>query len=74
MKPETKDVLIRALKTFWQAALASIVAALGSGAIGMEIFNDNTWVKVLASIGIGAVASGFSAIYNGIIKPLLEKK
>ena len=74
MRPETKDVLIRALKTFWQAALASIVAALGSGAIGMEIFNDNTWVKVLVSIAIGAVASGFSAIYNGIIKPFLDKK
>ena len=74
MNEKMKDVLIRALKTFWQAALASIVAALGSGAIGMEIFQDNTWVKVLVSIAIGAVASGFSAIYNGIIKPLLDKK
>ena len=74
MKPETKDVLIRALKTFWQAALASIVAAIGSGAIGLEIFQDNTWVKVLVSIIIGAVASGLSAIYNGLIKPWLDKK
>lgn len=74
MNEKTKDVLIRALKTFWQAALASIVAALGSGAIGMEIFQDNTWVKVLASIGIGAVASGLSAIYNGLIKPAIDKK
>ena len=74
MNPETKDVLIRALKTFWQAALASIVAAIGSGAIGLEIFQDNTWVKVLVSIIIGAVASGLSAIYNGLIKPWLDKK
>lgn len=74
MKEKTKDVLIRAAKTFWQAALASIMAAIGSGAIGIEIFQDNTWKKVLVSIAIGAVASGLSAIYNGLIKPFLEKK
>lgn len=74
MNEKMKDVLIRALKTFWQAALASIVAAIGSGAIGLEIFQDNTWVKVLVSIIIGAVASGLSAIYNGLIKPWLDKK
>ena len=73
MNEKTKDVLIRALKTFWQAALASIAAAFGSGAIGMDIFQDNTWKKVLISVIIGAVASGLSAVYNGIIKPWLDK-
>ena len=74
MNEQTKDVLIRAAKTFWQAALASVIAALGSGAIGIETFQDNTWIKVLVSIIIGAISSGLSAIYNGIIKPLLDKK
>ena len=54
-------------------ALASIAAAFGSGAVGMEIFQDNTWKKVLISVIIGAVASGLSAVYNGIIKPWLDK-
>lgn len=73
MNEKVKDVLIRALKTFWQAALASLMAAAGSGAVGMEIFQDNTWKKVLISVIIGAVASGLSAVYNGIIKPALDK-
>lgn len=73
MNDKIKDVLIRALKTFWQAALASIVAAFGSGAVGIEIFQDNTWKKVLISVIIGAVASGLSAVYNGIIKPALDR-
>ena len=73
MNDKTKDVLIRALKTFWQAARASIVAAIGSGAIGLEIFQDNTWKKVLISVIIGAVASGLSAVYNGLIKPAIDK-
>lgn len=70
MSEKTKDVLIRALKTFWQAALGYLLAdaALLQHALTVPV-KDSILVTLLA----GAAAAGFSAIYNGIIKPLLPK-
>lgn len=72
MNEKTKDVLERAIKTFWQAALASLIFAMPQitenlGA-GWEVFKT-----VLFSVAIGAVSAGFSAAYNGVLKPLAEK-
>ena len=68
-----KDWVIRALKTFWQAALSALLISLP------EIINliPLGWVAVkpvLLSAGIGALAAGLSAFYNGLIKPHLEVK
>ena len=70
MNEKTKDVLIRALKTFWQAALGYLLAdaALLQAALTMPLKDS-----ILATLLAGAAAAGFSAIYNGIIKPMLPK-
>jgi hypothetical protein len=72
MNQKLKDILIRAGKTFWQAALASLVIAIP------EIINliPNGWeavLPVLVSAGVGALAAGLSAMWNGVIAPMLDK-
>lgn len=72
MDRKVQDVLIRAGKTFWQAALASLVVAIP------EIIDliPNGWdavIPVLLSAGVGALAAGLSAAWNGVFAPILEK-
>ena len=61
----TKDVAIRALKTFWQSAIAYLVASLSQG-IDFE-------VEVISGLIIGALAAGISASWNGVVQPRLNK-
>lgn len=68
MNEKTKDVLIRALKTFWQAALGYLLA---DAALLQEALTVPLKESILATLLAGAAAAGFSAIYNGIIEPLL---
>ena len=72
MSDKIKDIAIRAGKTFWQTALASllvtipqIVENIGAGWEALK--------PVLISAGIGALAAGLSAAYNGVVKPIVEK-
>ena len=62
-----KDVGVRAGKTFLQAAVAYLIAALGNA----DIFGGNVgkafWVGLLMS----TLAAGASAAWNGVIKPAL---
>ena len=62
-----KDVGVRAGKTFLQAAVAYLIAALGNA----DIFGGNAgkafWVGLLMS----TLAAGASAAWNGVIKPAL---
>ena len=68
-----KDVLIRALKTFWQAMLATLVVAIPEI---VELVPQGWGVlkPVLISAGVGAIAAGFSAAYNGVILPIINKE
>lgn len=59
-----KDILIRAIKTFFQGFLGALAVTLPS-----TDFSDST---ILKSLLIGAVASGISAVMNLSIQ-LLEK-
>ena len=73
MNAKAKDVLTRALHTFWQGALASLIVTL-PGVIehlgsGWEVLRP-----LLISAGIGLLASGFSALKTGLIVPYLERK
>lgn len=72
MSEKVKDVAIRAAKTFWQTALASIIISIPDIAAnlgaGWEVIKP-----VLVSAGIGALAAGLSAAYNGALKPLADK-
>ena len=61
-----KDIAIRALKTFWQAAVAYFVAALSTGA---DVFEG----EVIGGLLIGALAAGLSASWNGVVQPRLNK-
>lgn len=56
-----KDIVIRALKTFWQAAVAYLVASLGQGVDLLE-------GEVIGGLLIGALAAGLSAVWNGAVK------
>jgi hypothetical protein len=62
----TKEIAIRALKTFWQSAIAYLVVSLGQG---IDLFE----VEVVGGLLIGALAAGVSASWNGAIQPVLNK-
>ena len=62
----TKDVAIRALKTFWQSAIAFLVASLSQG---VDLFEG----EVIGGVLIGALAAGISAAWNGAVQPKLDK-
>ena len=62
----TKDVAIRALKTFWQSAIAFLVASLSQG---VDLFEG----EVIGGVLIGALAAGISASWNGAIQPVLNR-
>lgn len=72
MNEKFKDVVIRAFKTFWQTALASVIFSmpqiLENLGAGWGVLKP-----LLISAGVGALAAGFSAAYNGVLKPLAEK-
>lgn len=61
-----KDTAIRALKTFWQAAIAYLVAGLGQG---IDLFEG----EVVGGLVVGALAAGVSAAWNGAIQPALNR-
>ena len=61
-----KDIMIRALKTFWQSAIAYFVASLSQGADLFEI-------EVIGGLLIGALAAGLSASWNGAVQPVLNR-
>lgn len=72
MKINWKDVIVRAVKTFAETAVAAFVA----GVSGVDIFStdEGFWIALALSAG----AAGISAVWNGlvepVIKPLLPKK
>ena len=65
MNVNWKDVLIRAIKTFVEAFLAFMGAELA----GMDIFalDKDVW----CAVGLSAAAAGISAVWNGVVEPLL---
>lgn len=72
MSEHTKDILIRAGKTFWQAALAYLLA---DAAVLQEALTDwSTGKQLLLSLCVGAAAAGFSAVYNGVVAPRFPRE
>ena len=62
----TKDIIVRALKTFLQSAIAYLVASLGQCA---DLFEG----EVIRGLLIGALAAGISASWNGVVQPVLNR-
>ena len=61
-----EDVAVRAVKTF----VESFLALLGAELTGVDIFamDKVTW----CAVGISAAAAGITAVWNGVIEPLLK--
>ena len=61
-----KDVAIRAIKTFAEA----FIAFLGAELAGVDVFamEKDMW----AAVGISAASAGISAVWNGMIEPVLR--
>lgn len=61
-----KDVAVRAIKTFAEAAVATFLA----GVNGVDLFTTEHgfWVALAISAG----AAGVSAVWNGLIEPAVK--
>ena len=68
-----KDVAVRSVKTFWQAAIAYLVATLSTQIAGVDIFDPHAMKSVIGGLLIGSVAAGLSASWNGVVEPILNK-
>lgn len=64
---DKKDVFERAVKTFIQAALSYLITALA----GANFFDGNKTETFWIGLGISALAAGLSAMWNGVIEPLI---
>ena len=62
----SKDIAVRALKTFWQSAIAYLVASLSAG---VDLFEG----EVIGGLLIGALAAGLSASWNCVFQPRLDR-
>jgi len=75
---KAKDVFIRALKTFWQASLSYVIiniqTIVDAITTDLEVGGFETLKSVGITIGLGALAAGLSALYNGVIKEALSKQ
>ncbi len=67
-KEKIKDVLTRALKTFIQAFVSIAIAQLA----GVNFIEGEDLMNVLIGIAISAGAAGVSAVWNGVLSPLLN--
>lgn len=61
-----RDILVRAVKTFFQGFLGSMTIMLPNADLSDE--------AVIRSIFIGAIASGISAVMNLVLNFLNKKK
>lgn len=77
-KQKRKDVLIRALKTLWQASASYIIVNIGVIADALSTDLNSGGYETIKQVGItvlvGAIAAGLSAVYNGFIKGIIETK
>ena len=73
MNEKVKDILIRAMKTFWQAVVAYLATSFGTQMAGIDVFNFDALKNVAIGLIVGAVAAGLSASWNGVIQPALDK-
>ena len=68
-----KDVAIRAMKTFWQSAIAYLVATLSTQMSGVDVFDLRNVQSVFGGLLVGALAAGLSASWNGVVQPVLDR-
>ena len=70
IKMNWKELGERAIKSFFEGFISSLVANL---TVFQDAFvEDGAWQMAAISIGIGAVAAGISAVWNGVFGPLFS--
>lgn len=70
MKINWKNVIERSGKTFVEGFIGSLVANL---TVFQDVYaEDGMWEMALISVGIGAIAAGISAVWNGVLEPLFD--
>ena len=69
----TKDIMVRAIKTFWQSSIAYLVATFSTQMAGVDVFDLEAMRSVVGGLLIGALAAGISASWNGAVQPMLNK-
>lgn len=67
-KAKIKDMLIRAAKTFWQAAIGYALTAIAASGIT----DISTAKAVIGGVIASAIAAGASAVWNGVISPMMS--
>jgi hypothetical protein len=65
----SKDVWVRAGKTFVQAAVAYLVAALAN----VDIFSGDNGKTFWVGLLISTLSAAASAAWNGVIKPAMSE-
>lgn len=68
-KANWKDVFIRAIKTFAQTAASYLITNLA----GVDFFDGNTAETVWIGLALSAGAAGLSAVWNGVLAPLIPE-
>jgi hypothetical protein len=69
-----KDVAVRSAKTFWQSAIAYLIATFSTQMSGVDVFDLHDIQSVFGGLLIGALAAGLSATWNGVVQPMLDKR
>jgi hypothetical protein len=68
MSGKTKNVIERAVKTFIETAVSYLIAHLS----GANFFENNDSKTVWVGLALSAGAAGLSAVWNGVLQPLLK--
>lgn len=68
MNENQRDLLNRIVKTFFEAAIPYLLAALS----GINFGNGEVTQTVLIGIALSAAAAGVSAVWNGVIDPMFK--
>lgn len=67
-----KDLISRVIKTFVEAAIGYV--AVNVGAVALDFDEPDVMMHALACVFVSAVAAGVSAVWNGIIEPMVKRE
>lgn len=65
-----KDVIIRAVKTFVQTAASYLITNLA----GVDFFGGDMKETFWLGLALSAGAAGVSAVWNGVLAPIIQPK
>lgn len=68
MSTKTKNIMERAVKTFVEVAVTTLIAALSGVDIMVDGKNKTFWIATTLSVASAA----FSAVWNGVLQPWLK--